>query len=578
MAEAGSAERLLAGLPASPGVAVGPAWLFAAHDEHDEPVDAAPAGTPDEESASLSAARAQAAAELDALVSQGDARLTQDDLSIFEAHRLIAEDPELTTLVEGRIATGESAASAWQAAVDEYAGVLAGLDNSTLAERAVDVRDVGRRVLRILTGATSGIEHPDIPSILVADDLMPSDTIDLDGSIVLGFATKGGGPTSHATILARRLGVPAVVAVGDALADVVAEASLVLDGSAGTLTLDPSEATVAAATDRRAAWLSARDAARQAAAGGVASTTDGRHIEVAANVGGIEDAKEAVESGADGIGLLRTEFLYLGRASAPSEEELTETFRTIIDLMGDGLVVARTLDVGGDKPIPYIHAAHEDNPFLGVRGIRLSREEPEILAVQLRSLLRAAAGKRLAIMFPMVATIDDVEWGRQQVDSAAASLHADDQPAELQVGIMVEVPSAALLAGRLAPLVDFFSIGTNDLVQYTFAADRTSSAVAGIGDALDPAVLKLIAMVCEAARAEGRWVGVCGESASDLDAVPVFVGLGVTELSAHPIAVPEVKVEVTRWAATATEDLASRALGLPDAAAVRALVARERPT
>jgi multiphosphoryl transfer protein len=567
------AEQTLRGLPASPGVAVGPVWPF--------PVDVrSPAARPvesvDEERRRLRAASDAAVADLEELLASGDERLTDDDLAIFEAHRMIVEDPELAQRVEREIAGGESAEAAWTSGIEAYVEILESLDNETLRARAADVRDVGRRVLRHLSGAPARLDQPGEPSIVVAEDLTPSDTIDLDPDRVLGFATQRGGPTSHASILARRMGVPAVVGLGKQLGGVAAGAQVILDGAEGTLVVAPDVATAEAARSRREHWLRARGAAAEMARAGTPRTRDEVAVEVAANVGSLADAEQAAASGADGIGLLRTEFLYMGRDTAPDEDELTGVLRRIIDAAGGGLVVVRTLDVGGDKPHPFLPMTEEANPFLGVRGIRLSRAHPTMLETQVAAVLRAAAGARLGIMFPMVATVDEVVWARGVVDEAASRLAPEHRPSELQVGIMVEVPSAALLADRLAPEMDFFSIGTNDLAQYTLAADRTNPAVAAMADGLHPAVLRLIGMVAAAGNRHGIWVGVCGELAADVAAVPLLIGLGVRELSVNPISVPEIKLEVTRWDSEEAASLAEQALALGSGDEVRELVAGHR--
>jgi phosphoenolpyruvate-protein phosphotransferase len=409
--------------------------------------------------------------------------------------------------------------------------------------------------------------------IVVADDLLPSETVRLDPQRVLAFVTEGGGPTAHAAILARRLGVPAVVAVGSALRAVPDGATLLVDGEAGWVEIEPAPEVIRQAQARQARWQAER-AQAEAAAHEPALTRDGVRIEVAANVGSLEDAREAFRRGADAIGLLRTEFLYLERTAAPTEEEEVAAYRALLEAMGGKPVVVRTLDVGGDKPLPYLPMPSEPNPFLGVRGVRLSRQHPDLLRRQLRALLRAGAGFPLRIMFPMVSTVEEIRWLRALLDEVRAALAREGVPLpeDLQVGMMVEVPAAALLAEHFRPWVDFFSIGTNDLTQYVLAADRTNPAVAGMADGLHPAVLRLIRQVTAAAEGTGKWVGVCGELAGDLQAVPVLIGLGVRELSVNPVRVPEVKAAVRRWSLQEAQALAEAALAQEDAPAVRRLV------
>lgn len=566
-------SRRLQGLPASSGVALGPAWWFRRAER--APLRAR-GEDPAAERARLEAARQRAAAELAALQEANRDRLSPEELAIFEAQALMLQDPELLARVEEALAGGASAEAAWSQAVEAFAAQLAALPDPYFQARAADVRDIGNRVLRHLLGAPEPSPMPGHPVVVVADDLLPSETVSLDPQRVLAFVTEGGGPTAHAAILARRLGVPAVVAVGSALREVPDGAMLLVDGEAGWVELEPTPEAIHQAQERQARWQAAR-AQAEAAAHAPALTRDGVRIEVAANVGSLEDAREAFQRGADGIGLLRTEFLYLGRERAPTEEEEIAVYRALLEAMGGKPVVVRTLDVGGDKPLPYLPMPAEANPFLGVRGVRLSRRHPELLRRQLRALLRAGAGFPLRIMFPMVSTVEEIRWLRAFVEEVRSELAAEGHPLpeDLQVGMMVEVPAAALLADRFLPWVDFFSIGTNDLTQYTLAADRTNPAVAGMADGLHPAVLRLIRSVTAAAEGTGKWVGVCGELAGDPQAVPVLIGLGVQELSVNPVRVPEVKAAVRRWSLAEARALAEEALRQEDALAVRQ---RVRPT
>lgn len=563
-------SRRLQGLPASPGVAVGPAWWFRRAVAASLRVRAEDAPA---ERARLATARAQAVAELQALLEAQRDRLPPEERAIFEAQALMLEDPELLARVEEGLAGGLSAEAAWSQAVEAFAAQLAALPDPYFQARAADVRDIGNRVLRHLVGAPAEAGMPDHPVVVVADELLPSETVTLDPGRVLAFVMAGGGPTAHAAILARRLGVPAVVAVGPALHQVAEGTLLVVDGEAGWVEVDPAPEVVHAAQARRDLWLQHRQQAVREALG-PAYTRDGLRIEVAANVGSLADAQQAAQAGADGVGLLRTEFLYLGRTAAPTEEEEAAAYRALLEAMGGRPVVVRTLDVGGDKPLPYLPMPQEANPFLGVRGVRLSRQHPELLRQQLRALLRAGVGFPLRIMFPMVSTVEEIRWLRAVFEEVRRALEArgDPLPQDLQIGMMVEVPSAALLAEHFLPWVDFFSVGTNDLAQYTLAADRTHPVVAGMADGLHPAVLRLIRMVTEAAVPAGRWVGVCGELAGDPLAVPVLIGLGVRELSVNPVRIPEVKAAVRRWSLAEAEALAREALRQESAEGVRRLV------
>lgn len=553
----------LRGLPASPGVAVGPAWWHRAHPD----TAASPApGSPDEERARLRAALARAQRELEALVEEQRDRIPPEERAIFQAQQLMLADPEILQRVEAAIAEGTRAEEAWRAALEAVAEQLAALPDPTLQARAADVRDVMQRVLRALRGEGGGIDLPAHPVVLLAEELLPSETATLTAERVLAVVTAGGGPTAHAAILARRLGIPAVVAVGAPLHQVENEQLLVVDGDAGEVLVDPSPDERAQAERARRHALEAR-ATAQATAAAPAVTRDGRAIEVAANIGSLADVQEALAAGADGVGLLRTEFLFLGRSTEPDEEEQVATYRALLEPFGGRLVVVRTLDIGGDKPLPYVPMPAEPNPFLGVRGVRLARQYPDLLRVQLRALLRTGY-PGLRIMFPMVTTVEEMRWLRGVVDDVTREVGTI--PA-LQVGMMVEVPAAALLADRFVPWVDFFSIGTNDLAQYTLAADRTNAAVAALADAAHPAVLELVRRVVEAARPAGRWVGVCGELAGEALLTPVLIGLGVDELSMAPVAIPDVKAVVRAWSLADARALAEAALALDSATAVREL-------
>lgn len=568
-------SRRLQGLPASPGIALGPAWWF----RRALPVAMRMQGEDAAvERMRLQEAQERAAAELAALREAQRERLSPEELAIFEAQELMLQDPELMAAVEAELAAGASAEVAWQKAVEAFAAQLSALPDPYFQARAADVRDVGNRVLRHLAGGPEAPRMPDHPVVVVADDLLPSETVTLDPQRVLAFVTEGGGPTAHAAILARRLGVPAVVAVGAALRTVPDGAPLLVDGEGGWIEVEPEPETVRQAQARRMLWLQER-AQAEAVAHEPAQTRDGVRIEVAANVGSLEDARQAFQKGADSIGLLRTEFLYLDRAAAPTEEEEINVYRALLEAMGGKPVVVRTLDVGGDKPLPYLPMPPEANPFLGVRGVRLSRQHPDLLRQQLRALLRAGAGFPLRIMFPMVSTVEEIRWLRAFFEEVRSNLAAEGHPlpSDLQVGMMVEVPAAALLAEHFLPWVDFFSLGTNDLTQYTLAADRTNPAVAGLADGLHPAVLRLIRHVTAAAEGTGKWVGVCGELAGDLVAVPVLIGLGVQELSVNPVRVPEVKAAVRRWSMAEARVLAEEALRQADPEAVRRRVMEAHP-
>jgi phosphoenolpyruvate-protein phosphotransferase len=461
--------------------------------------------------------------------------------------------------------------------IEFFAAQLARLPDPTLQARAADVRDVGRRVLDHLLGRPSAGLDLRVPSVIVARDLAPSQIASLPVARVLAFCTAEGGPTSHTAILAKAWGKPAVVALGNTVLEISDGVQLLVDGSRGEVVIDPDEQTGQAFALRRQ-QSEKMAASALAAAGEPAITLDRRRIEIAANIGSVEDAAQAVEYGAEGVGLLRTEFLYLDRQSAPTEEDHLAAYKAILQTMGTRPVIARTQDIGGDKTVPYLDLPKEANPFLGWRAIRISLDRPEVFAVQLRALWRASPGHDLRIMFPMIATPDELRAAKAALDRARLDVTASNQAvaARVQVGMMVEVPSAAVLADQFAREVDFFSIGTNDLTQYTLAADRTNERVVALSDACHPAVLRLIDQVVESGHRENRWVGVCGELAADADAVPLLLGLGVDELSMAPQRIPAVKVIIRQWSYLRAKQLARQALAASSAAAVRALV-RETP-
>jgi phosphoenolpyruvate-protein phosphotransferase len=419
----------------------------------------------------------------------------------------------------------------------------------------------------------------EVGDVVVAHDLAPADVAALASSAVAGIALAHGGPASHAAILARALGLPAVAGAGEAILRVPDGSPLLVDGDAGTVTVAPSIEAVAAVARRRD--LQARTAAEaRAAATAPAVTRDGATVRVEANVAGPQDVPAAVAAGADGVGLLRTEYLFLDAPAMPGEDEQAAAYSAVAEALGGRPLTVRTLDAGADKPLAFLAPAPEANPFLGVRGLRLSLAQPRLLRTQLRALLRAAAGHDLRVMFPMVATVDELRQAREFLDEARSSLRDEGvaTPAELEVGVMLEVPSAALIAEKLAPLVAFFSVGTNDLTQYTLAAERGNAAVAALSDPLHPAVLRLIRLAAEAAAGAGRRFAVCGEVAGDRLAVPLLIGLGVTELSMNAVAIPAAKQAVRGTDAERAADLAEQALNAESAAAVRRLLAAAAPS
>ncbi|SAL85705.1 phosphoenolpyruvate--protein phosphotransferase [Caballeronia arvi] len=549
------------GVSASPGLAVGKIVQF-----RQEVIDVAEAGeAPQRERARLDAARHEARQQIEAL----KAKLTDPSKAqILEAHLELLDDPDLNDAAIAGISDGKSAGFAWRAAFEAQADTLGQLDNALLRERAGDIRDVGRRVLALLAGVKEA--HIDVPeeSILVAEELSPSDTASLDRSKVLGFCTTTGGATSHVAILARSLGIPAICGIDEEALNLPDGTLVVLDGSHGSLRRNPSADELAKARERIERQTKKREE-EKVAASKLAVTADGHRIEVVANIRNAKEARDAVAAGAEGVGLLRSEFLFDNRDTAPSEDEQAAEYCAVAEALGrERPLVVRTLDVGGDKPLSYLPLPKEDNPFLGLRGVRVSLDRPDIFRVQLRAILRAASIGNLHIMFPMVASIEEVRAARKILQEEAG-----DRMGNVKVGVMIEVPSAALIAEPLAREVDFFSIGTNDLTQYALAMDRGHPKLAKQADGLHPAVLRLIGMTVDGAHKHGKWVGVCGGIASDAMAVPVLAGLGVDELSVSVPAVGSIKAQLARLTMDEARTLAARAITLGTAAEVRALLA-----
>lgn len=559
----------LRGRAAAPGVALAPAAVL-------RPTEVArddgPSGSPDEERRRVEDALARAAEQLRELAAQVAADVGGDQGDIFEAHAAFAEDPELRARARERIDEGASATAAAAAAFDGFRELLASSDSEYLAARAADLDDVRDRVLALLAGRSVDVDVPNERSVIVAHELTPSQTASIPRRVIAAVVTETGSPTSHAAILARSLGIPAVVGVAGIIELLDDGTELAVDGDDGEVLIAPDEETrtairerITEAGRRREQLEELRDEPGQ--------TADGHRVELAANIGSETDLELAAGAGAEGSGLVRTEFLYLDRTDAPDIAEQAAFVERALTAFPGHRVVVRTLDVGADKPLPFVAREPEPNPALGLRGIRLSLASPDLFRDQLRALLRAqtAAGDaagRLAIMFPLLSVPSELTEARRHLDEVAAEEghHLDG----LEVGVMIETPSAALAADQFAAGSDFLSIGTNDLLQYLFAADRLNAEVAEIADAANPIVLQLIGEVVRAAHAKGAWVGVCGEAASDPALAVALVGLGVDELSMNSAAIPEVKATLRESTLAHCRAVASRAAEQADAAAVRA--------
>jgi phosphoenolpyruvate-protein phosphotransferase/dihydroxyacetone kinase phosphotransfer subunit len=566
------ANAYLSGIPASPGIAIGPIVLYQpiVTDVSDRVVE-----NPHESWEQLQHAIQTAHQELRVLRNQVSVQMGEEEAAIFDAHLLCLSDPALLEAARQRIYDYTiDAASAWKVAVARMVRSYEGLKDSYLKARAADVRDVEHRVLRLLTGATSTPLNLTEPSLLVATDLTPSETAQLDRSKVLGICTVAGGATSHSGILARTLGIPAVVGLGEELLHLENGTLVALDGETGQVWVNPHEADLQALQTKQDRQLTAQQEQKKVGRQ-LAITRDGRQIKIMANIGGVGDARVALANGAEGVGLLRSEFLYLERDIAPTEEEQLEKYEAIASLLSPRPLIIRILDIGGDKSLPYLNLPSEANPFLGWRGIRLLLNCPNLLKTQLRAILRASYQYPIKVMFPMIASMREIRAAKEVFETAKKELRQADIPFNeaIEVGMMVEVPAAVTMADQLAAEVDFFSIGTNDLSQYVMASDRTNPQVATLADAFEPAVLRMIQQTVQAARQAKIWVAVCGELASSPLATPILVGLGVDELSMNSPAISGVKAAVARLNIEDAEAIAHTVLHLHSADAVREYVA-----
>ncbi len=506
--------------------------------------------------------------ELQALQSRMGARGEEGLGELFAAQTALLDDPDVLETAKQGIQAGKTAAFSWKEAVDAQVNQLRSLDNPLLAGRAIDIEDSGFRILLQL----SGIQNPatSIPddAIILADDLAPADVLMLDPGKVKGLCTLQGGATSHAAILANSLSLPMLVGLGESGRTLANGSPVILDAADGWLQANPDQSALDACRARIINEHQCREQNR-AQAHKSAITLDGEHVEVLANIGNLKETRDSVAEGGEGVGLLRSEFLFLNRVTEPDEAEQAECYQAIAQTLGrDRPLIIRTLDVGGDKPLPYLPIPKEDNPFLGERGIRVGINRPDMLRRQVRAILTAAKHCQLRIMLPMVSSLAEF----RAVKTLVREEQAQQGVSDVSIGIMVEVPSAALLADRFAREVDFFSIGTNDLTQYTLAIDRGHPRLAARADGLDPSVLQLIAMTAEAAHRHGKWVGVCGGLAGDEQAVPLLLGLGVDELSVSVPAIADIKAAIRRLSMKQCRELAHQSLSLESAAEVRLLV------
>lgn len=572
---------LLQGIAASPGYAVGVAKVLAAKTAQ---ISKMPLENDhlDTEITRFEAAVAATRAELEAIHAQLLEQKKEHEAEIFEAHLMLLEDEELIDRSKELVRTEKiNIEFAFHSVSEEIAEMIGGLDDPYLKERAADIRDVSRRVLNKLLGITDeDINDASGPIILFAEDLTPSDTAQLDPAKVIGFATQAGGRTSHSAIIARSIGIPAIVGIGSAMENNVKNGqSVIIDGTDGKIYIQPDEATLARYSQLQQEQLEIKKQ-HQSYMNQPSMSSDGVQVELVANIGLVKDAELAASAGAEGIGLFRTEFLYMDADQLPSEDVQFEAYRKAAEAFGSGApIVIRTIDIGGDKEIPYLKLPKEDNPFLGFRAIRICLDRPEMFKTQLRAILRASAFGNLKIMFPMIATLG--EWRqakallvetKQELSAAGIAYNPG-----IETGIMIEIPAAALLADKFAREVDFFSIGTNDLVQYTLAADRMNPKLGYLNDPLHPAVLQLIERVITAAHANGKWAGMCGEMAGQKHALPILLGLGLDEFSMSASAVLPARALLAKLSQQEMKQVAQAVLELSTAEEVRAYIEEHVP-
>jgi phosphocarrier protein FPr len=565
------------GIAASAGIAIGPLVKL-----RPAAVEIAPRAIedPEAEEQRLMAAIHGAQEETKALYEWAKAHVGADEAGIFDAQSLFLEDPEMVgavwrTVLEDRV----GAEAAWQAETSKLVDRLGALEDPYLRARAADVADVAARVLRRLTGVVGAARVLREPAILSARDLTPSEVKDFDPRMVLGLCLEAGSASAHSVILARAMGIPVVAGLGPGISALADGTTVAVDGEQGKVWISPDAGQVEMLEGRRREWLAARRAA-ELERHRPAATRDGRRVRVFANISGVAEAAEAVACGAEGVGVLRTEFLFLGRAAAPGEEEQLAAYRSIAESLGGRPLTIRALDIGGDKRLPYVEIGEEANPFLGWRGIRVLLSRRDLFRTQLRAILRAGAAQPVELLLPMIASHDELRETKALVGEAEAELEREGLPfrKNIRIGVMIEVPAAVAVADQLAREASFFSIGSNDLIQYAMAADRTNSRVAPMADPFQPAVLRMIRQTIEAGRGAGIDVALCGEVAADPLATPLLLGLGLEEFSVSAPLIPEIKRAISSWTVPEAEAVAREALGMDSCQSVRRLLLLKRPS
>ncbi|EGQ0395825.1 phosphoenolpyruvate--protein phosphotransferase [Staphylococcus pseudintermedius] len=553
-------SNIIKGIAASDGVAIAKAYLLV---EPDLSFSNEKTDQPEAEVQKFNEALNNSKIELTKIRNHAEEQLGADKAAIFDAHLLVLDDPELIQPIEEKIKNeSASAPQALTEVTQNFITIFESMDNEYMKERAADIRDVAKRVLAHILGVE--LPNPSIIDesvIIVAHDLTPSDTAQLNKQYVQGFVTNIGGRTSHSAIMSRSLEIPAVVGTKSISESVQQGDMVIVDGLTGDVIVNPSDDEIKAYQHKRESFFADRESLKQLR-DEPSKTLDGHEVELAANIGTPNDLEGVHNNGAEGIGLYRTEFLYMGRDNMPTEDEQFEAYKKVLESMEGKRVVVRTLDIGGDKELPYLNLPEEMNPFLGYRAIRLCLDQPEIFRPQLRALLRASAYGKLNIMFPMVATIQEFRDAKALLLEEKENLKQEgvEVSDDIELGIMVEIPATAALADVFAKEVDFFSIGTNDLIQYTMAADRMSERVSYLYQPYNPSILRLIKQVIDASHQEGKWTGMCGEMAGDETAIPLLIGLGLDEFSMSATSILKARRQIKDLSRTEMVQLADRAL------------------
>ncbi|HDM8811195.1 phosphoenolpyruvate--protein phosphotransferase [Staphylococcus aureus] len=554
-------SKLIKGIAASDGVAIAKAYLLVepdlTFDKNEKVTDV------EGEVAKFNNAIEASKVELTKIRNNAEVQLGADKAAIFDAHLLVLDDPELIQPIQDKIKNeNANAATALTDVTTQFVTIFESMDNEYMKERAADIRDVSKRVLSHILG----IELPnpsmiDESVVIVGNDLTPSDTAQLNKEFVQGFATNIGGRTSHSAIMSRSLEIPAIVGTKSITQEVKQGDMIIVDGLNGDVIVNPTEDELIAYQDKRERYFADKKELQKLRDADTV-TVDGVHAELAANIGTPNDLPGVIENGAQGIGLYRTEFLYMGRDQMPTEEEQFEAYKEVLEAMNGKRVVVRTLDIGGDKELSYLNLPEEMNPFLGYRAIRLCLAQQDIFKPQLRALLRASVYGKLNIMFPMVATINEFREAKAILLEEKENLKNEghDISDDIELGIMVEIPATAALADVFAKEVDFFSIGTNDLIQYTLAADRMSERVSYLYQPYNPSILRLVKQVIEASHKEGKWTGMCGEMAGDETAIPLLLGLGLDEFSMSATSILKARRQINGLSKNEMTELANRAV------------------